>query len=412
MTRRAPHPFVYTLLIVPFGAVSGFVSVALGFLATKRGLTVEEGATLIAVGMIPHTWKFLWGPVVDTTLSRKAWYVLSSALCALGVLAMASVPLSPANLLLMQGVIVLTNVATTTLGMAVEGFMAHVAPVEDRGRTGGWFQAGNLGGAGVGGGFGLWMASNLPAPWMSGAVLAGLFAACGLALRWLPEVPAESRDVPLPRAIGRAGLDLLQTIRSREGMLAGVLCFLPIGTGAALGVLAQADVAAQWGAGETEVGLVNGVLAGVLTAGGCLAGGWLCSRFPSKVVYAAVGALMAGVALAMAAAPQTPTLFVVFGIAYSLVTGLAFAAFTGFVLEVIGAGAAATKYNAFASLSNTPIMYMGLVLASAVGAYGVRGMLVVEALAGFVGIAALGVAARVLRPRADAAPVVDVATGK
>ncbi|HZM02890.1 MAG TPA: hypothetical protein VFC44_07685 [Candidatus Saccharimonadales bacterium] len=36
---------------------------------------------------------------------------------------------------------------------------------------------------------------------------------------------------------------------------------------------------------------------------------------------------------------------------------LSYAAFSAFVLEAIGKGAAATKYNALASLSNAPIYY-------------------------------------------------------
>jgi len=43
---------------------------------------------------------------------------------------------------------------------------------------------------------------------------------------------------------------------------------------------------------------------------------------------------------------------------YTFSTGLTYAAFSSFVLEAIGKGAAATKYNALASLSNVPIYYM------------------------------------------------------
>jgi hypothetical protein len=108
---------------------------------------------------------------------------------------------------------------------------------------------------------------------------------------------------------------------------------------------------------------------------------------------------MAAVTLSMSACPATPTVFIVGGLAYAVVTGMAFAAFTGFVLEVIGAGAAATKYNMFAALSNTPITYMGLVLAWAVGRFGARGMLVTESLAGVAGISVLVVVALLLRER-------------
>lgn len=384
--RTRIHPVVWLLMIVPFGAVGGFTGVVLAYLATLRGLTVEEGASLVAVGMLPHTGKFLWAPFVDMTLSRRNWYVLSALLCIVGIVTMAAVPLGPSTLNVMRGVIFTVNLATTTLGMAVEGQMAHLTAPDERGRAGGWFQAGNLGGSGIGGGIGLWLATELPSPWMSGAVLGLAFALCGLPAMFLPDVPREGAG----QSIGKAVVDLLTDfwaiVKKRDGFLAALICFLPIGTGAATSVLAQAEIAAKWGAGATEVGLVNGAIAGTVMAVFSLFGGELCKRFAPRSVYAAVGATMAAVALLMAAAPPTPTTFVAGGLAYAAVTGLAYAAFTGLVLETIGTGAAATKYNVFASLSNTPITYMGLVLAAVVSDYGPAGMFVTEALAGFAGI--------------------------
>lgn len=382
--QRTPiHPVVWLLLIVPFGAVGGFTGVVLAYLATLRGLTVEEGASLVAIGMLPHTGKFLWAPLVDMTLSRRGWFLISAVLCIVGV---AAVPLGPGTLNMMRAVIFTANLATTTLGMAVEGQMSHLTIPEERGRAGGWFQAGNLGGSGVGGGLGLWLATELPSPWMSGAVLGLGFALCGLPALFLPDVPREG----IGRGIGQAVRDMLTDfwaiLKRRDGFLAALICFLPIGTGAATSVLAQAEIAAKWGAGRAEVGLVNGVLAGTVMAVFSLVGGELCKRFAPRTVYAAVGATMAAVALAMAAAPATPTTFVVGGLTYAAVTGLAYAAFTGLVLETIGTGAAATKYNVFASLSNTPIAYMGVLLAAVVTTYGPTAMFVAEALAGFAGI--------------------------
>jgi PAT family beta-lactamase induction signal transducer AmpG len=396
MTARVPHPLLYTLLILPFGAIGGFVTVALAFVATERGLTVEDGAALVAVGMLPHTWKPLWAPIADTTLSRRSWYLLSVALCALGVLAMGTIPLGPSTLRTMQLVVFVANLASTTLGMAVEGIMAHLTPEDRRGQAGGWFQAGNLGGSGIGGGAGLWLMQTLPAPWMSGAVMALLFLACAAPLLWLPDVPRDARTGGLGQAVGGVARELWTLVRARSGLFAAILCFLPISTGAAAGVLAQSAVAARWGAGADEVGLVNGFLSGGIAAFGCLVGGEICARMDARKVYAGVGALMACVALGMAASPLTPGTFVAWGLLYSFCTGLAYAAFTGFVLGVIGTSAAATKYNIFAALSNTPITYMGLVLASAVTAYGPVGMLWTEAAAGAVGLFVLALAAVVL----------------
>lgn len=396
---RPPHPFAYTVLIVPFGAVGGYVTVAIAFLATKFGLTVTDTAVLIAAGMAPHVWKFFWAPITDTTLTRKRWYWIAVVLCAIGITAISAIPLAKQNLHALQAVIFVSNLASTFLGMAVEGLMAHATPPAERGRVGGWFQAGNLGGTGLGGGAGLWMATNLPSQWMSGAVLGVCFLLGAMALNWVPEARAEARTKSLPASMWGVVVELWELITSRRGILCGILCVLPIGTGAATQVLAQAEVAGKWGVGEDTVALVNGVLNGVISAVGCLIGGALCARYNPRKVYGLVGVLMALVAAGMAVVPYVKASYVCFTLAYALVTGLAYAAFTGFVLDAIGKGAAATKYNGFASISNFPITYMGLVLAWCFEKYGVNGLLWGEAGAEIVGVAVLVVAAVLLARR-------------
>ncbi len=75
---RHPHPAVYMVLIVPFGAMAGYLSVAVAYLLTQAGISVAQTAGLIAIGFIPHTWKFLWAPIADTTLTRKKWYLIAA----------------------------------------------------------------------------------------------------------------------------------------------------------------------------------------------------------------------------------------------------------------------------------------------------------------------------------------------
>ena len=137
---------------------------------------------------------------------------------------------------------------------------------------------------------------------------------------------------------------------------------LPIGTGAAQGVLAQKEIAGYWGAGATEVGLVQGLFGGLVVTAGCFAGGWLCDRFHPRTVYTAVGLALAIVAIAMGLSPATVTMYVVWNLIYSFGVGLAYAGFTAVVLNAIGSGSAATKYSFFASLSNFPIWWLGLLL--------------------------------------------------
>jgi len=400
---RSVNPVAYAVLVAPFGAMSGYVTVAMAFLCTRHQLSVEDGALLIASGMFPHMWKFLWAPIVDTTLTRKTWYRLSAVLCAIGFVAMSAVPLEQSNLGVLRAVIFLANLASTVLGMSVEGIMAHATPPERRGRVGGWFQAGNLGGSGLGGGAGLWVATHVPSeatpqPWISGATLGLLCLACTLALAMVPEVAAERRTGSLPRAVAGAAIELWHVVRTRAGMLCALLCILPMNSGTATNVLAQAEVAAKWGADENTVALVNGVLNGIISAVGCLVAGELCARFSSRVVYAGVGALLAAVSVTMALLPFTRANFITLSLLYVFVVGLSYTAFTGFVLDAIGKGAAATKYNAFASLSNTPITYMGLVLAWAQTNWGEKGMLFTDAGAGLIGLALLGLGGLIIGP--------------
>jgi MFS family permease len=404
-TARRPHPVVYTILNVPFGATGGFVSVALTFLATKSGLTVTQGATLIAAQMFPNVWKFFWAPIADTTLTRKRWYVIANVVCALGMLAMAILPLGVKTLNAMWGVIVLTSFAATFVGFAVEALVAHLTPPEDRGRAGGWLQAGNLGGAGIGGGIGLWLLTHAPATWQAGVALAFLTMACTLPLLFLPDVKAEPSN-GVGDALRNVATDLWSVIRSPGGILCAVLCFVPVGTGAASGVLTQAEVAAHWGAGESEVALVQGILTGIIAMIGCLAGGAVCARMKARTAYVLFGALMAATTAIMAVAPPTPSVYIGFSLFYSFVAGLSYAAFSGFVLDAIGAGNAATKYNGFASLSNTPIWYMGLLLAWVETRSGPAQMLMAESAMGIAGMAFFALAVLVVRrTRPEGVPV-------
>ncbi|MCK6573474.1 MFS transporter [Myxococcota bacterium] len=395
--HRVPHPVVYTILYFPFGALGGFVTVALTFLGTRHGLSITESAFLGAAGLMMNWLKWIWAPLVDTTLTPKRWYYISALGSSVGVAAIASIPLGPETLPLLLAVIAAANLVNSMVGMAVEALMAQVTPVDQIGRVSAWFQAGNLGGAGIGGGVGLLLLNALPEAWMTGLIFAVLFAACCLALRALPDLPAEGHGQGPKAAIGQVFANIRGMTRTQGGLASAILCFLPIGTGAAQGVLTQSAVAEKWGAGEHEVALVQGVMAGLINGAGCFMGGWLCMRFPPRAVYAAMGLSLAIVAGGMAALPMTPATYVGGNVVYSLGVGLSYAAFTAVVLDAIGPGSAATKYTLYATLSNFPIWWVGLLLGYVADVKGADGMLYTEAGLGIGGIAVFLVAAAGLR---------------
>ena len=392
MSRAAPHPAVYSVLYFPFGALGGFVAVALTFLGTKHGLSITESSFLGAAQLCISYLKWMWAPAVDITLNPKRWYWIAVGTSAVAAVALASIPLSQETLPLMIAIVAAGAVVNSVVGMAVESLMAAATPADQQGKVGGWFQVGNLGGYGVGGGLGLVLLERLEHPWIAGAALGCSFLLCGLGLNFLPSPKAHHREGGIVAALQGVGSDIGGLAKSKGGLLAAILCFLPVGTGAAQGVLTQAEVAATWGAGANQVAILQGVLAGVIMAVGCLAGGWICDRVHPRMAYAAVGIVLALMAIGMSISPLTITMFVTWSMLYSFGVGIAYTAFTATVLNAMGTGSAATKYNLYASLSNFPIWWLGLLLAWVADNYGATQMLQAEAVLGVLGVAVFAIA--------------------
>ncbi len=371
--RQYTHPLVFLLLIIPFGAASGFLGVTIIYLLGKAGVDPVTIAVLTGLSFLPHTLKFLYAPLVDLTLKRKQWFVMSSITAAMGIALLGMVPATEAGLPWLRILVVVGNVATATLSMSVESLMAYNTAPSELGRTAGWFQAGNLGGGGLGGGLALVIAENTSLPWLPGVVLALVCLLTGIAIRYthepephLPELREDQNGEPRPpqlgravwRAIRRVLLDIWLVARSRRGYLGLLICFLPIGSGAAGSLFPL--FAAEWGATANDVAATSGALSGLLSAFGCMVGGYFCDRMDRKTAYALFGILMSICGVLMAWAPHTLTMYYVFVLSYGFISGLCYAAFTAVTLEAIGTGAVATKYSIFASLSNTPIAYMGI----------------------------------------------------
>jgi MFS family permease len=389
-----PHrPWIWFFLFLPFGASSGYVTVTIGYLANQAGMSDAAIGSLIALNLLPHTWKFLWAPIADTTFSRKHWYIGTNLVSSLTLLVLAVIPIGGDTIGVMKVLIFFNSLAMALLGMAVEGLMAHATPEEMRGRASGWFQAGNLGGAGIGGGLALELAKHV-SPQAAGVGLGLVLLCMTFALRAVPEAPRVGGEGPF-EALNAVARDLWKTFATRNGAIALVLCFMPLGAGAASGLFAA--IAGRWQASAEIVAMINGVGGGVVAMIGCLLGGRLSDGLNRKVAYASSGVVLAMCALGMALTPQTAAMYIVFTLLYMFASGLVYGTFTGFVLDVIGTGAAATKYNALASLSNIPIWYMTLADSRVSDAWGPVAMLFVDAAAGAVGLVVLLLAIAMIR---------------
>ncbi|HEX2816219.1 MAG TPA: hypothetical protein VHN39_07495, partial [Phenylobacterium sp.] len=148
-----------------------------------------------------------------------------------------------------------------------------------------------------------------------------------------------------------------------------------------------AAIAKDWGAGAGHVELAAGLLSGVVSIPGCIAGGWLADRIDRKLAYSLFGVTLSAVAVVMAFGPRTPMAFLIFACLYNFVVGFCYGAYSAVTLEAIGKGAAGTKFNLISSLSNAPILIVTLVDGWAETKFGATGMLYTEAALGIGGVA-------------------------
>jgi PAT family beta-lactamase induction signal transducer AmpG len=211
------------------------------------------------------------------------------------------------------------------------------------------------------------------------------------ALRFVPDVrPITGESVGHRiRAMGR---DLLDLMRTPIGLLTTIFVTSAIGSGAMNNLWSA--VAPDWHTGADTVALVTGVLNGILSAIGCVAGGWITDRVGRWWAYFGSGILIGLVAIALALTARTPAAFSTGVLCYAFSCGLAYAAFSAIVLLAIGRGAASTKYALLSSFGNLPVIYMTALDGWAHDRFGSAGMLLIEAGAGIlcVGLAAIAVA--------------------
>ena len=179
------------------------------------------------------------------------------------------------------------------------------------------------------------MAQHLPAPWMAGAILGGACLLCCARAALRAGAAAALRDGRYWRSLVDVVMDLWRLSRARvpaSWRSSSASC--RSASGAASGLWSA--VADDWHASADTVALVTGVLGGIVSAVGCLVGGWLCDRMNRKTAYALYGVLQALCAVAMALAPRTEPMYIVFTTIYAFITGLTYAGFTAFVLEAMG----------------------------------------------------------------------------
>jgi len=356
-SRRPPPAFLYFILFLPFGATTAYVGTTIVSMWSSGQIGEAALGAMAASNILPHTFKVLWAPLVDTVWNGRAWYIIGNLVSSAAIVATGLIPIAKDNVDLLTWIVIINGFATTFVGMTTEALMAHVCPPEQRGMAAGWSQAGNVGG-GVIGGSALLLFQLTGIAWMPGIVVGVLLMSCTVVLLWLPPIHPVDRPT-FVEAAKELARDVKGIFWSRTGLIGAALCILPIGSGAAANLFAADKFVAEWGVSKNLVGPLNGTVGGFAAMLGSVTGGKLSDVIEKKRAYALSGIALAVTAFAMALMPKDTATYIIWVFGYQFAIGLCYATFTGFVLDVIGKGAAATKYNLLASLANIPITLMG-----------------------------------------------------
>jgi len=401
-------PPFWAILTLPFGLSVGFASIAVPFVLRARGVDMTLIATVSQVAQLPHIVKPFWSPALDSGPKRRTWFFATIALTALALAATALIPPSTTDhvgpvpmLWVYTGVLFIAQAAVATSASAVLAMMAITVPDALRGRASGWQTAGNLAGMSCGGGLVAWMIGHVSTT-TTAIPLASICALCAIPAAFIHETAPPRRSawrliVDLLREIGRV-------LKSRDGWTGMLICLSPVGTGALtnlFGALAR-DYAPDDAGAEHLVVIVTGLLGGIVNAAGALVGGYVVDRVNRRLAYVVFGGVTALSAVAMMFVAATPTAFTVGCLAYTFANGLCYAAFYAFLLDLLGKTRGVTTQLAlYVGASNMAITYVtwfdgasydwAKKLAPTSTWAPRAGMLGMDALATFVGIALLWV---------------------
>jgi len=392
-------PPLFGALFVPSGMSQGFVSVALGYVLSHHGVGVAEIAALVSLRLLPETWSFLAGPVIDSCLTSVRWYLIAVAGLALCFLGFAFYPLDAGNSALL-GALCLSSGITAVLSTSAASAVLPLTTTDAvRGACAGWRQTGFLGGIGLGGGGALWLTTHAGGLRTAALVSAAIYLVCTLPF-WIVTVPAAARGTSVAAAAREAVVALWTLLRTRPGILAAIAVTLPAGIGAAAYLMPA--VAGDWHASADVVATVTGALSGLACIPGCISSGYICDRFPRTTVFmwcALAGAVAEGV---VTLAPHTATGFAAIVLVNSAFTGLAYGSVTAVIFERLQSVGAATVAGVLGALSNVPVVVVTLILGAVQSRSGSIVMLLTEAGLGVVSVLLYGLLIIAWRPRAIA----------
>lgn len=197
--------FSFTILYVAQGFPFGLVTVALPAFLLERGTSPGAVGGFVGAAMLPWTFKWLAGPMMErfTFLSmgrRRPWVLLAQFGLVLTGLAFAFFPDALDNLVTLTALCFVMNCFGATQDVAVDGMAMDVLPEDEHGRANAFMGFGQVAGISGSAAIAAFVLQSFGLPGISVMLVVGF----GLILLWAVLVRERAGEKVLPWTPGQA----------------------------------------------------------------------------------------------------------------------------------------------------------------------------------------------------------------
>jgi PAT family beta-lactamase induction signal transducer AmpG len=393
------RPWLFGLLIAPTAVLSnGVIGGVLSYLLRQQGVGPARGAGIIALLNLPLTIYFLWSPVTDFWIRRRAWLMVAATAAAAAMLAAFHQPslADPWAVALMFLSACLGQLVIASCG----GMMGTLHREVSRRRASSFYQSGSLGFGAVAV-FVLALLSERLRLGMLGWLTAAMIALPCLAALAAPE-QRSVRESGLAQVLARIWHEFKTTFLRWKAVPYTILILFPMGSGAMIQLLP--GLAADYHISGRQVAWINGLAGSLLMAAGALATTSIPTRIRATVAYILICLVNEAALAVLWLGPLRPSVYFAGTLLFLFTIGASYALFTAVVLEFLGGSgkSGSARYSIINSLGNVPVAYMVLIDGKGYAHWGARGMPGTDVMVGAVGGAIL--LAYFLSPRRGKAP--------
>ncbi|HEV2577387.1 MAG TPA: hypothetical protein VGU25_09275 [Acidobacteriaceae bacterium] len=384
---RPERPWIFGFIIAPSAIVANGViqGGVLGFLLSQQGIGSKVQSHLIGLLALPTSLYFLWSPITDFFVRRRTWSLVGGLLSAVLMAAafhQKDLSSTPALALMLLSAC-LSQLVVSSCG----GMMGALHSERSKRVAGSFYQAGSMGLGALSVSVLIGLSSRVSRDTLS------LAAAALIGLPTLFALAAPKQDQLATGSFGhtmqRVWLEFKGTFLNWRAIPYTLCMLFPIATGSAIGLIP--GIAKSYGVSGDSVAWVNGLVGGLLTAGGSLVGAAIPARISAPVVYLCVGIVNAATIAVLWLGPMTPATYYVGVLLYLFTVGTAYALFTAVVLEFLGNSgkSGSGRYSIINSMGNIPVLYMIEVDGWGADRWGTRGLPGIDCVVGGLGAALL-----------------------